>query len=200
MFSCEFCQISNHTFFTEHLWSTASILREERRLKQIENLIIFKLHKENNNKKNVFTFFIFYLLWSSSLFSGFTFYKEALCFIIFILSLCSNMLNLENILEYIRQKLKKHAHLKFHPGMKCLQVFFSFFHPRMKFHPCLSSRDEISSRQKRANSKRHFTIDRDDFILGWNFTCKHPRNRDEISSWDETRPGWKDFCLHVSFI
>ena len=34
--------------------------------------------------------------------------------------------------------------------------------------------DEISSRQKRANSKIHFTIDRDDFIPGWNFTCKHP--------------------------
>ena len=29
-----------------------------------------------------------------------------------------------------------------------------------------SSRDEISSRQKRVNSKRHFTIDRDDFIPG----------------------------------
>ena len=64
--------------------------------------------------------------------------------------------------------------LKFHLGMKCLHVFFSFFHPRMKSHPCLSSRDEISSRQKRVNSKRHFTIDRDDFIPGWNFTCKHP--------------------------
>ena len=56
--------------------------------------------------------------------------------------------------------------LKFRPGMKCLHVFFSFFHPGMKFHPCLSSRDEISSRQKRVNSKRHFTIDRDDFIQG----------------------------------
>ena len=100
----------------------------------------------------------------------------------------------------IRQKLKNQAHFKISSGNKCLHLFFSFFHPRMKFHPCLSSRDEISSRQKRANSKRHFTIYRDDFILGWNFTCKHPRNRDEISSWDETRPGWKDFCLHVSFI
>ena len=64
--------------------------------------------------------------------------------------------------------------LKFHPGMKCLHVFFSFFHPGMKFHPCLSSRDEILSRQKRVNSKRHFTINRHDFIPGWNFTCKHP--------------------------
>ena len=24
--------------------------------------------------------------------------------------------------------------LKFHPGMKCLRVFFHFFHPGMKFH------------------------------------------------------------------
>ena len=56
--------------------------------------------------------------------------------------------------------------LKFHHGMKCLHVFFTFFHHGMKFLPCLSSRDEISSRQKRVNSKTHFTIDRDDFIPG----------------------------------
>ena len=24
MFSCEFCEISKNTFFTEHLWTTAS--------------------------------------------------------------------------------------------------------------------------------------------------------------------------------
>ena len=58
VFSCEFCQISKNTFFTEHLWATASILREGRRLKQIEISIISKLHKENN-KKNVLTF-LFY--------------------------------------------------------------------------------------------------------------------------------------------
>ena len=29
--------------------------------------------------------------------------------------------------------------LKFHPGMKCLHVFLSFFHPGMKFYPCLSN-------------------------------------------------------------
>ena len=34
VFSCEFCQISKNTFFTEHLWATASILREGRRSKQ----------------------------------------------------------------------------------------------------------------------------------------------------------------------
>ena len=51
-------------------------------------------------------------------------------------------------------KIKKNKLiLKFHPRMKCLHVFFS-------------SQDEISSRQKRVNSKRHFTIDRDDFIPG----------------------------------
>ena len=36
-------------------------------------------------------------------------------------------------------------------------------------------RDEISSRQKRVNSKRHFTIDRDDFIP------RQVSSRDEIS-------------------
>ena len=65
--------------------------------------------------------------------------------------------------------------LKFHPGMKCLHILFSFFHPGMKFHRCLSSQDEISSRQKRVNCKRHFSIDKDDFILG------RVSSRDEIS-------------------
>ena len=66
----------------------------------------------------------------------------------------------------MRWKLSKNIlFVKFHPGMKCLHVFFFLV---------FSARDEISSRQKRVNSKRHFFIDRDDFILGWNFMCKHP--------------------------
>ena len=125
--------------------------------------------------KNVLTFFIFYLLCSSFIFSGFTFYSEALCFIIFILSLCSNMLNFGKHAWLIRQKLKKHAHFKILSRDEVFTRLFFFFHPGMKFHPCLSSQDEISSRQKRVNSKRHFTIDRDDFILG------RISSRDEIS-------------------
>ena len=112
------------------------------------------------------------MLSSSFFFSDFTFYKEALCFIISILSLSSNTLTLESIFEYIRQKLKKNMLiLKFHHGMKCLHVF-SLIYTRMKFHPCLFDRAdfipgyEISSRQKRVNSKIHFTIDRDDFVPG----------------------------------
>ena len=62
VFSCEFFQIFKNTFLTELLRVSTSILRGGRRLKQIEISIISKLHKENNNKKNVFTFFIFYLL------------------------------------------------------------------------------------------------------------------------------------------
>ena len=63
--------------------------------------------------------------------------------------------------------------LKFHPGMKCLHVFFNVFHPRAKFHTCLSSGDGISPRQERVKSTRRFTIDRDDFMPG------------RVSSWDE---------------
>ena len=76
---------------------------------------------------------------------GLHFLKRGLMFITFILSLCSNTLTLESLFEYIRQKLIKNMLiLKFHPRMKCLHVFFSFFssqdeissvfHPRMKFH------------------------------------------------------------------
>ena len=40
------------TFFTEHHKATASILREGKRLNQIEISIISKLDKENNNNNN----------------------------------------------------------------------------------------------------------------------------------------------------
>ena len=64
---------------------------------------------------------------SSFFFSDFTFYKEVLCFITFILSLCSNTLTLESIFEYIPQKLKKSMVIsKCHPG-NWLHVLFSFF-------------------------------------------------------------------------
>ena len=124
---------------------------------------------------------IFYLFPSSLFFSDFTFYKEALCFIIFILSLFSNTLTLKSMFEYIRQKGKNILTLKIHhPKMKCLHVFFSSFIPGWNFHSCIFDRDEFipgwnSSRQKRVNSKRHFTIYRDDFIPG------QVSSRDEIS-------------------
>ena len=50
-------------------------------------------------------------------------------------------------------------------GKHLCQSLFFFFSPR----------DEISSQQKRVNSKRRFTVDRDDFILG------RVSSRDEIS-------------------
>ena len=129
---------------------------------------------------------IFYLC-SSFFFSGFTFYKEALCFIIFILSsLCSNMLNLENILEYIRQKLKKHAHFKISFRDEEFTRLFFFF----------SFRDEISSlsfipgwwnfisaktykQQETFHHRQRWFHPGTSFIPGWNFTCKHPLNLKE---------------------
>ena len=61
-------------------------------------------------------------------------------------------------------KIKKHTHFKISSWEEVFTRLFFFF----------SSQDEISSRQKRVNNKIHFAIDRDDFIPGWNFTCKHP--------------------------
>ena len=55
----------------------------------------------------------------------------------FILSLCSNMLTLESIIEYIRQQLKKKKILKFAQFKisswdEAFTCFFSpFFHPGM---------------------------------------------------------------------
>ena len=39
VFSCEFCEISKSTFFTEHLWATASILPQVQARNTSENLL-----------------------------------------------------------------------------------------------------------------------------------------------------------------
>ena len=118
---------------------------------------------------------IFYLFSSFFFFWDFTFFiKRPYVWFIHTLIMFKHV-NLGKHIWIQRQKLTKNMLvLKFHPGMNCLHVFFSFFHSGMKSHPCLSSWDKISSRQKRVSSKIHFTIDRDDFIPGWSFTCKHP--------------------------
>ena len=131
MFSCEFCQISKNTFFTTHLWATASVLHE-RRLKQIEISIISKITKKIMKKEKFLRFLFFTCCTRPFTFQASLFTKRP-CFIIFILSFCSNMLSF----------------CSNHPGMKYLHVYFSLFHPRMKFH----------LGKKRVNSKIHFIID-----------------------------------------
>ena len=98
------------------------------------------------------------------------------------------MLNLENILEYIRQKLKKHAHFKILSWDEVFTRLFFFFHPGMKFHPCLSSQDEfilewnfISAKTCKQwetfHHRQGWFHPRTSFIPGWNFTSKHPLTR-----------------------
>ena len=84
------------------------------------------------------------------------------------------MLNLENILEHIRQKLKKHAYFKISSQDEVFTRLFFFFSSWDEISSSLASPDEISSLQKRVNRKRHFTIDSDDFIRG------RVSSRDEI--------------------
>ena len=101
-------------------------------------------------------------------------YKEALCFIMFILSLCSNMLLWKAYLNTLRQKLKKHAPFKTSSREEMFTRLFLFFSSRDEiaspsfwlsfWQGSVHSRMNISFRQKRVNSKRHFTRDRDDFI------------------------------------
>ena len=122
----------------------------------------------------MFLHFLYFTCCARPFLFGLHFLQRGLMFH-YILSFCSNMVNFENMFQHIRQKLKKHSHFII---SSCDEVFtrlFSFFHPGMKFHPCLSSRDEILSRQKLVNSKKHFTIGRDNFILG------RVSSRDEIS-------------------
>ena len=126
MFSYEFCQISRNTFLTEHLWATAPILREGRRLNQIEISIISKLTKKIIKTRKMFIHFLFFTCYAHPFsFRASLFTKRPY---VSLYSLCSNMLNLENILEYIRQKLKKHAHFKISSQDEVLTRLFSFFH------------------------------------------------------------------------
>ena len=81
-----------------------------------------------------------------------------------------------NQIEYMGQTLSKNMLIvNFYPGMKCLHALFSFISTCF-LTGTSSFRDEISSRQKCVNSKRHFIIEKDDFIPGWNSTRKHSLN------------------------
>ena len=170
MFSCKFCQISKNTFFTEHLWATASVLREGRRLKQIGISIISRLRKENN-KKIFFRFLFFTFCAHPFSFRASLFTKRP------YVSLYSDFHYVQtcwiwktHLNTYVKNE-KSMLILKFHLGMKCSTSCFLFFIPGWNFiplfHPRMSSfRDEISSWQKRVNSKRLFITDKDDFNPG----------------------------------
>ena len=106
----------------------------------------------------------------------------------FILSLCSNMLTLESIIDYIRQQFKKNKILKFaqfkistwDEAFTWFFFFFSFFILGCNFILVFSTgmnsfRDKVSYRQKCSNSKKNFTIERVDFATG------RVSSQDEIS-------------------
>ena len=100
--------------------------------------------------KNCFYIFDFLLVVLILFLIGLHFLLRGLLFHCIHTLIIFKTLTLESIFEYIRKKIYiRILILKFHPGMKCLNVFFSFLRPGMKFHPCL--------------------FDRDEFILGWNF-------------------------------
>ena len=130
-------------FFTEHLWATASIWRKGRRLKQIEISIISKLTKKTIKKEKCFLF-------CTCCAHPFSFRASRFAKRPYI-SLYSYF-HAKHIWIHTSKLKNFKIILKFHLGIKCLQVFFSFFDPRMKFHPGTG------------------------FIPGWNFTCKHPLN------------------------
>ena len=73
---------------------------------------------------------------------------------------------------YVENKNTKHAHFKISSRNEVFSRLFSlFFIPGGIFISAFltgmsSSRNEVSSLQKRVNSTRHFTIDGDDFVLG----------------------------------
>ena len=134
-FPCEFCQISKNTFFTEHLWVTASILREGRRLKPIEISIISKLTKKIIKKRKMFLHFLFFTCCAHPFsFRASLFTKRSYVSLYSYFHSVQTCWIWETYLNTFVKNFKNMLILKFHPRMKCLHVFFSFFHPRMKFH------------------------------------------------------------------
>ena len=130
------------------------------------SLRYIKLYKNDKNKGKFQSFVNFTKKINDNDFPSFSFYKMPYTFL--LTSIMLKHVEVGKYIEYMRQKLRKNMlTLKFHPGMKCLHVFFSFFIPGWNFIPAFlgmsSSQDEISSRQKRVNSKRLFTIDIDEF-------------------------------------
>ena len=86
VFSCEFCKISKNTFLTEHLWTTASGLRGQKKLLRFQcsislgNVLSIQKGKIKESKlsihKALFTymfkgfFFLVFYLYSTSFKSG----------------------------------------------------------------------------------------------------------------------------------
>ena len=76
-----------------------------------------KLYNNDRNKREFQSFAKFTKKVNVSCFSGFNFYKEKLKYI-----------------EHTSQSLSKNVLIvNFHGGIKCLYIFFCFFHPAMKF-------------------------------------------------------------------
>ena len=103
----------------------------------------------------------------------------------------------KNIWLHTSKIIKKRTHFKisYRDEVFTRLFFFFFFISEWNFilvflTEMSSSWEKISSRQKRVNSKRHFTMDRDDFIPGWNFTCKHP-----LKIWAPSEHFWRENFL-----
>ena len=48
MFSCEFCEVSKDTFFTEHLWATTSAIMRTQNL-SLQSTFLIKLYQPEEN-------------------------------------------------------------------------------------------------------------------------------------------------------
>ena len=124
------------------------LLREGRRLKQIEISIISKLKKEKEKCSHIFLFF--------------TCCAHPFCF---RGSLFTNRsyVSLYSYFQYVQTCWIWKTYLNTYVKNKKIMLILKC-HPRMKFHRCLSSRNEISSRQNHRQ--------------GWFISGR-------VSSWDE---------------
>ena len=138
MFFCEFCQISKNTSFTEHLWTTASILREGRRLKPIEISIISKLTKKIIKEKCSYIFYFLLVVLIFFLF-GLHFLQRGLMFHYIHTFITFKHAEFGKHTWIHSSKIKKtcsgwSVHTSFSLCFILGWNFIPVFHPGMKFH------------------------------------------------------------------
>ena len=94
-----------------------------------------KLYNNDKNKEKFEFFLKFTKKINGNDFPGLAFFKNPYNIFLVIFIIFKHV-KVEKHIKNMCQKLSKNMLIvKFHLGMKCLHIFFSFFHPKMNFHP-----------------------------------------------------------------
>ena len=121
-------------------------IKGRKKLKQREISVFSKFHKENNKHNKTVLHFWFFTCCAHPFSYRTSLFKKrpyaSWTYFHYVSESKGNEI-LESVVEYIRQKLKKHVHLKISSRDEVLTRLFSFFHRGINFYLCLFDRDEF---------------------------------------------------------